>query len=88
MSHFIPDEMARKKDRLAIDKVLALDARGLYSTVMENNISMCGFMPATIMLSAARALGAKEAELVRYATSAEVSGDYGSVVGYAGVLVK
>jgi AmmeMemoRadiSam system protein B len=88
MSHFIPDELARKKDRMAIDKVLALDPRGLYSTVMENSISMCGFMPATIMLSAAKALGAKEAELVKYATSAEVSGDYQSVVGYAGVLVK
>jgi len=88
MSHFIPDDLARKKDRLALDRVLALDPRGLFSTVMEHGISMCGFMPATMMLSAALSLGAKEAELVKYTTSAEVSGDYGSVVGYAGVLVK
>lgn len=88
MSHFIPDEMAREKDKLAIDKVLALDPRGLFSTVIENNISMCGFMPATMMLSAAKALGATGAKLVKYTTSAEVSGDYRSVVGYAGVLVK
>jgi AmmeMemoRadiSam system protein B len=88
MSHFIPEELAREKDRLAIDKVLALDARGLFSTVIDNNISMCGFMPTTMMLSAAKALGATEAKLVKYTTSAEVSGDYRSVVGYAGVLVK
>jgi AmmeMemoRadiSam system protein B len=88
MSHFIPDELAREKDKLAIDKVLALDPRGLFSTVIEKNISMCGFMPATMMLSAANALGAKEAKLVKYTTSAEVSGDYRSVVGYAGVIVK
>ncbi len=88
MSHFIPDAMAREKDKLALDKVLSLDPCGLYATVTENNISMCGFMPSVIMLSAANALGASEAKLIKYTTSAEVSGDYESVVGYAGVLIK
>lgn len=88
MSHFVPDAIAREKDRRAIDRILALDPRGLYTTVGEYNISMCGFMPATIMLSYALAMGAVEARLIKYATSAEVSGDYDSVVGYAGIIVK
>lgn len=88
MSHFIPDKAARKKDRMAIDRVLALDPDGLYTVVREENISMCGYMPAVVMLTAARALGAEEASLVKYTTSAEVSGDYESVVGYAGIIIK
>lgn len=88
MSHYVPDEIARKKDRMAIDRILALDPEGLYNTVMENQISMCGYLPATIMLFAANSLGAKEARLVKYATSAEVSGDYEHVVGYAGLIIS
>lgn len=88
MSHFVPDAVAREKDRRAIDMILSLDPRGLYTTVGEYNISMCGFMPVTIMLSYALAMGAVEAKLIKYATSAEVSGDFDSVVGYAGIIVK
>jgi AmmeMemoRadiSam system protein B len=88
MSHFVSDREARKKDRLAIDRVLGLDPDGLYTVVREKDISMCGFMPSVIMLSAARALGASHARLVKYTTSAEVSGDYDQVVGYAGIIIK
>jgi AmmeMemoRadiSam system protein B len=48
---------------------------------------MCGYLPATVMLIASKMLGAKSARLVQYMTSGEVSGDYDSVVGYAGVVV-
>jgi hypothetical protein len=87
MNHYEGDEITRVKDKLAIDQVLALDPRGLYDTVREQHISMCGFCPATIMLTAARLMGATQAELIRYATSADVSGDRDMVVGYAGVAV-
>lgn len=88
MSHYVPDTVARRLDGLAIERVLALDPEGLYGTVKRERISMCGVMPATIMLFAARALGASGARLVKYATSAEVSGDYEHVVGYAGITVR
>ncbi len=88
MSHYVPDAVARKLDGLAIDEILRLNPEGLYKTVKKEDISMCGFMPATIMLYAAKALGAKEARLVKYATSGDVSGDYEHVVGYAGVVVR
>ncbi|HXW68106.1 MAG TPA: AmmeMemoRadiSam system protein B, partial [Dissulfurispiraceae bacterium] len=88
MSHYVSDTLARTLDNLALHEVLALNPEGLYTVVVRENISMCGFIPATIMLHAAKALGALEAKLVKYATSGEVSGDYEHVVGYAGVLVK
>ena len=88
MSHYISDTLARTLDNLALHEVLALNPEGLYAAVVRENISMCGFIPATIMLYAAKALGALEARLVKYATSGEVSGDYEHVVGYAGVVVK
>jgi hypothetical protein len=87
MNHFENDERTRIKDRRAIDRVLALDPRGLYDTVRHERISMCGYCPAVAMLIAAGRLGAAQAELVRYATSADASGDYSRVVGYAGMVV-
>ncbi|MBI3698519.1 MAG: AmmeMemoRadiSam system protein B, partial [Acidobacteria bacterium] len=87
MNHFENDERTRLKDRRAIDQVLALDPRALYDTVRREHISMCGYCPAVSMLIAARDLGAKNAELIRYGTSADVSGDYNRVVGYAGLVV-
>jgi hypothetical protein len=87
MNHYENDELTRVKDRRAINQVLALDPRGLYDTVREGQISMCGYGPATIMLTAARKLGATKAELIGYATSGDVSGDRDMVVGYAGIAV-
>jgi AmmeMemoRadiSam system protein B len=87
MNHYEPDAPTRRKDALAIERMLALDPRGLCDVVTEHDISMCGFAPAVAMLTAANKLGAGKAELVKYATSGDVSGDRQQVVGYAGVLV-
>jgi len=88
MNHYESDAVTRVKDRKAIERVLALDARGLWETVMNEDISMCGFGPTVIMLTAAKKLGATSATLVRYATSGDVSGDFERVVGYAGIIVE
>ncbi len=87
MNHYEDDQRTRLKDRRAIDRVLALDPRALYDTVRRERISMCGYGPTVAMLTAAVELGAQHAELGRYGTSAEVSGDYDRVVGYAGMVV-
>jgi AmmeMemoRadiSam system protein B len=87
MNHYESEAITRVKDRRAIERVLALDARGLWEVVMNEDISMCGFGPTIVMITAAKALGASSARLVKYATSGEVSGDYESVVGYAGIIV-
>jgi AmmeMemoRadiSam system protein B len=88
MNHYESDAITRVKDRKAIERVLALDARGLWETVMREDISMCGFGPAVVMLTATKLLGATSATLVKYATSGDVSGDRDSVVGYAGIVVE
>jgi AmmeMemoRadiSam system protein B len=88
MNHYESDAVTRVKDHKAIERVLALDARGLWEVVMNEDITMCGFGPTIVMLTAAKLLGATSATLVKYATSGEVSGDYESVVGYAGIIVE
>ncbi len=88
MSHYVSEAEARLLDRLAIERILDLDPEGLYHTVLSRGISMCGYLPVTTMLFAAKDLDATAPELVKYATSAEVSGDYDHVVGYAGIVVK
>jgi AmmeMemoRadiSam system protein B len=87
MSHHLPAAVARELDARALERVLALDARGLHEVVHRDRITMCGVIPVTVMLVAARARGATRAELVRYAHSGEVTGDDRAVVGYAGVIV-
>jgi AmmeMemoRadiSam system protein B len=87
MNHYEPDSITRVKDRKAIDRILALDPRGLYEVIRKEDISMCGYGPTIAMLTAARELGAERAELVKYATSADASGDRSAVVGYAGIIV-
>jgi len=88
LNHYEDDATTRVKDHKAIDRLLAFDARGLYDTCRNQEISMCGLGPAVSMLTALHALGAKNAELVKYATSADVSGDRSQVVGYAGMIFR
>ncbi|MGB9711109.1 MAG: AmmeMemoRadiSam system protein B [Thermodesulfovibrio sp.] len=87
MSHYLPDDLARKVDALVIEKIKAFDPEGVYNTVLEHGISMCGVIPTTVMLQATKLLGAKEVQIIKYATSAEVSRDYDKVVGYLGAIV-
>lgn len=88
MNHYESDAITRVKDERAIARVLGLDPRGLYDTVRSEGISMCGYAATVAMLVAVRELGAKEAVLVRYATSGDVTGDRDQVVGYAGIIVS
>jgi AmmeMemoRadiSam system protein B len=88
MNHYESQERTLVKDQRAIDCILALDPEGLYRTVHEEAISMCGIIPTTCMLIAARKLGAQGARLVKHATSGDVSGDYSGVVGYAGIIIN
>jgi len=88
MNHYESDAVTRVKDQMAIARILALDPRGLYDTVRSEGITMCGYAATVAMLVAVLELGAKEAQLVRYATSGDISGDYDKVVGYAGIVIQ
>ncbi len=88
MTHYEPQEAAAAKDKRAIEDILRMDEAALLDRVIKERISMCGYAPVVTMLAAAKSLGAKSAELVRYQTSGDSSGDYSAVVGYAGVIVR
>jgi AmmeMemoRadiSam system protein B len=88
MTHYEPQESARKKDNKAIEAILNLDEDELLRRVADFDISMCGYAPVVSLIVAAKEMGAKKAELVKYQTSGDASGDYSSVVGYAGILLK
>jgi len=88
MTHYDSGKSARTKDAMAIEKILDIDPVGLFRTVTENRISMCGIMPVTLMLAAAQKAGAQKAHLVQYGNSGDVTGDQSEVVGYAGLIIE
>ncbi|HEY4980155.1 MAG TPA: AmmeMemoRadiSam system protein B [Candidatus Acidoferrum sp.] len=88
MNHYEDEGITRRKDQRAIECMERLDARGLYDVCRRERISMCGLGPAIVMLSAVKKLGVKRGELIRYATSGEISGEHDSVVGYAGMIFR
>ncbi len=87
MSHYVTEQEARRLDHLAVKAALDRDPAALYETVHHHRITMCGVVPATVVLEAANQLGATGAHLVAYATSGDVSGDRSAVVGYAGICI-
>ncbi|MBV5338607.1 MAG: AmmeMemoRadiSam system protein B [Deltaproteobacteria bacterium] len=87
MTHYESAASARHKDEMALERALALDGKGLLHVCRSQGITMCGVVPATVMIEAALQLGATKAELVAYGTSGDVTGDNDQVVGYAAVMV-
>ena len=78
---------AQEQDAKALDRILALDPKGLQDRVARDDISMCGYGPVTAMLVAAKKLGAREVKLLKYGSSSDVSGDRDMAVGYGAVAV-
>ncbi|MBW4054900.1 MAG: AmmeMemoRadiSam system protein B [Proteobacteria bacterium] len=87
MTHYESAASAHRKDEMALERALALDGKGLLEVCHSQGITMCGVVPATVMIEAALQLGALHAELVAYGTSGDVTGDNDQVVGYAAVMV-
>jgi AmmeMemoRadiSam system protein B len=87
MSHYVPQNIAKEKDKIALDAVVALNEEKLFEVILRHGISMCGYMPTIALIAAGKELGARAGRLVLYATSGEASGDFDSVVGYAGVII-
>ena len=86
MSHYIPAEKAKQLDFMAIECLEKLDTECLYHRVFTYEISMCGVIPAVVGLTALKILGAKKGILIDYTNSGQITGDYSSVVAYAGLI--
>jgi len=87
MTHYEPREVAERNDKMAIEAMLALDEERLFTVVEKNNISMCGLSPTCTLIKICKTLDAGHATLVKYQTSGDTTGDYSSVVGYAGIMI-
>lgn len=87
-THYEPQEYAKNVDKQAINAILEFNPKKLYEIIYRQNLTMCGPGPITVMLIVCETLGAKKAELLKYATSGDVSGMYAQVVGYASILIK
>jgi AmmeMemoRadiSam system protein B len=88
MTHFQSKRDAERLDKMALDKVAAIDAEGLLDVVQANDISMCGVAPTAVMLAACKLRGAESVELLAYSTSGDITGDNARVVGYAAAVVR
>jgi hypothetical protein len=86
MTHYESAESARHKDNMALNHVLALDPEGLLNICRSEHITMCGVVPAAVMMVAVQQVGTTAAEIVAYSTSGDVSGDNSKVVAYAAVV--
>lgn len=87
MNHFAAEQENQRRDKLALEKIAALDPHGLLNTCSKEKISMCGQIPAAFALLTLQHMGCTcKYQKIAYCTSAEVSGDISSVVGYAGIL--
>ncbi len=87
-THYEPQEYAEDIDKQAINAILEFNPKKLYDMIYHQNLTMCGPGPITVMLIACETLGAKKADLLKYATSGDVSGMYDQVVGYASFIVS
>jgi AmmeMemoRadiSam system protein B len=88
MTHYEPQVTASAKDKAALKAVEAMDEKRFYSIIEAQNITACGYGPIATVITAAKGLGVKEAKLLCYKSSGDVTGDYSSVVGYAAVSFK
>jgi AmmeMemoRadiSam system protein B len=86
-SHYVTEEKAKADDLWAIEPLKNLDTGEFYRRIAERRVTACGYGPITAMVTACAGLGAKKAELIRYATSGDVTGDTREVVGYASIAV-
>ncbi|MEN6355615.1 MAG: AmmeMemoRadiSam system protein B [Armatimonadota bacterium] len=88
LTHYDSRESARAKDTLALEYVMNLDPEGLIETVYERSITMCGVLPAAVMLHACNALGATGARKLAYYSSGDVTGETDQVVGYGALSIE
>jgi len=93
LSHYFDAATAAALDARVQDRVGAFDPEGLIALADEYPESErgryvgCGIGPAISVMMAARALGARNARVLKYAHSGEVSGDYDGVVGYMAAVM-
>lgn len=87
-THYESIQSASQKDNKAIKHILDFNAMKFVQFVYENNATICGYGPIAANILASKGRGASKAELLKYGTSGDVTGDMTQVVAYAGIVFR
>ena len=85
-THYELNEFAHKQDSALIEPILELDVDRFYDVLHKKDISACGYGAIASTMTACKEIGATKGELLKYATSGDISGDKSSVVGYGSII--
>ncbi len=87
-THYQPHEVAQSQDLKVLQAISQLDEEAMIKVIQEYNVTMCGYGPVIATMVAAKAMGATESDILKYATSGETGGDYTAVVGYGSAVFR
>jgi AmmeMemoRadiSam system protein B len=85
-THYEENDFAHKQDKALIEPILNLDLDSFYKILNEKKITACGYGAIATTMVACKELGATKGELLKYATSGDITGDKSSVVGYGSII--
>ena len=88
LSHFHDQEKANVLDNRTAEYIESMSIDMLYNECDNGNCEACGINPLTVVMKASQILGASNVDILKYATSGDVSGDYTSVVGYLSAAIR
>ncbi len=87
LSHFYPQQTAERLDQTLMGYLEQFDPEGLIKAEEQGRGFACGRGAMAAALWAAKSLGADRVELLKHATSGDVTGDFDSVVGYGSAAI-
>jgi MEMO1 family protein len=85
-THYESNNEAYRKDGELIKTILSLDISKFYAVLEELVVSACGYGAIASIMKAVKELGATKGELLKYATSGNITGDMSAVVGYSSII--
>ncbi len=85
-THYEPNEFAHEQDLALIEPILEMDVDRFYDVLQKRKVTACGYGAIASTIIACKELGATKGELLKYATSGDVTGDTSSVVGYGSIV--
>ncbi len=88
LTHYEPAARAKIKDEKVIEAIRTMNPGRVEEVILEEDVSMCGPGPVMAILAATSGMGVGKVQLLKYATSGDITGDYGSVVGYASLVIE
>ncbi len=87
-THQMPHEVAEAQDAKVLEAIETFDEEEMIKRIITNNVTMCGYGPVATTMAASKAMGARDAGILKYATSGDTSGNYTSVVGYGSAVFR